>query len=96
MSKQRVPQLVGERTQVFHVLRQIIEAVNSTLELPIVFDEILRLVSEVTAADACLLYLLDETTGTLILHASKPPHPESLGRIALQMGEGLTGWVAQE
>ena len=96
MSMQRVQRLLCERTQEFQVLRQIIEAVNSTLELPGVFDEILRLVSQVTAADACLLYLLDETTKTLVLEASKPAHPDSIGRIALQVGEGLTGWVAQE
>lgn len=96
MSIQRVQRLLCERTQEFRVLQQIIEAVGSTLELPVVFDEILRLVSEVTAADACLLYLLDDATATLVLEASKPPHPDSVGRIALQVGEGLTGWVAQE
>ena len=78
------------------MLRRIIETVNSTLELPVIFDEVLTLVSQVTAADACLLYLLDEATQTLVLQASKPPHPESIGRVTLHMGEGLTGWVAKE
>lgn len=95
-SIQRLQRILCERTQEFQVLRQIIETVNSTLERQGVFDEILKLVSQVTAADACLLYLLEEATQTLILQASRPPHPESVGRIALHIGEGLTGWVAKE
>jgi signal transduction protein with GAF and PtsI domain len=87
---------MGERPQEFQVLRRIIETVNSTLKLQVVFEEILQLVAQVTAADACLLYLFDEATHTLVLHASRPPHPDSIGRISLQMGEGLTGWVAKE
>ena len=96
MSIQRLQRLLCERTQEFQLLRQIIETVNSTLELRVVFDEILKLVVQITAADACLLYLLDEAEQTLVLQASKPAHPESIGRIALQIGEGLTGWVAKE
>ena len=95
VSIQRLQRLVCERTQEFQVLRQIIETVNSTLDLQAVLQKIVQLVSEVTAADACLLYLLEESAQTLVLQASKPPHPESVGRVALHMGEGLTGWVAQ-
>jgi signal transduction protein with GAF and PtsI domain len=82
--------------EVFHVLREIIETVTTTLELPAVLQRIVDLVSEVTAADSCLLYLLDESTRMLELQASKPAHPDSIGRIRLDLGEGLTGWVAKE
>ncbi|PIQ83594.1 MAG: GAF sensor protein [Candidatus Omnitrophica bacterium CG11_big_fil_rev_8_21_14_0_20_63_9] len=83
-------------TPQLQVLRQIIETVNSTLELSTVFEEILKLVSQVTEADACLLYLLDDAAQTLTLHACRPSHPENVGRITLQVGEGLTGFVAKE
>lgn len=82
--------------QEFQVLRQIIEAVNSTLELQTVLQQILGLVSDVTSSDACLIYLLDEPAQRLVLQASRPAHPESVGRVALHVGEGLTGWVAQQ
>ena len=32
----------------------------------------------------------------LILRASKNPHPKLIGRITIGLGEGITGWVAQE
>ena len=96
VSIRQLQQVLCERTEEFRVLRQIIEAVNNTLDLPAVLERILELVSQVTSADACLLYLLDERSQRLELQASRPPHPESIGRIALHIGEGLTGWVAQE
>lgn len=89
-------QIASEPSRHLRVLRQIIEAVNGTLDLRTVLQRIVELVSQVTAADACLLYLLDDAEEHLVLQASKPPHPESVGRIALQIGEGLTGWVAKE
>ena len=60
VSIRQLQQVLCERTEEFRVLRQIIEAVNSTLDLQAVLQRILELVSQVTSADACLLYLLDE------------------------------------
>ena len=96
VSIRQLQQVLCERTEEFGVLRQSIEAVNSTLDVQAVLQRILELVSQVTSADACLLYLLDEPTQRLELRASRPPHPERIGRIALHVGEGLTGWVAKE
>jgi len=87
---------VCEQTQGFQVLQEIVETVTSTLDLQAVLQKIVQLVSQVTAADACLLYLLEESAHTLVLGASKPAHPKSIGRLTLHIGEGLTGWVAQE
>ncbi len=95
-SIRQLQQVLCERTEAFRVLRQIIEAINSTLEFEAVLQQIIDLVSQVTSSDACLLYLLDVSGQRLELQASKPAHPESIGRIALQVGEGLTGWVAKE
>lgn len=79
----------------FQALQDIIETVNSSLDLQTVLDRIVALVSEVTEADACLLYLLDAPADVLVLRASKPPHPEAVGEVALRVGEGLTGTVAK-
>jgi signal transduction protein with GAF and PtsI domain len=42
-----------------------------------------------------LLYLLDEAEPYLFLRASKNPHPKLIGRITVKVGEGITGWVAE-
>jgi uroporphyrinogen-III synthase len=55
-----------------------------------------RVVNFVTASvrcDSCFVYVLDEDT--LVLRASKNPHPEVVDRLKLRVGEGITGWVAE-
>jgi GAF domain-containing protein len=68
---------------------------SSTLELKQTLQETISLVSRITNADACFLYLSDSVTGELVLSASKTPHPQEIGQLRLKPGEGITGWVAQ-
>ncbi|MGP0592247.1 GAF domain-containing protein [Nitrospira sp. T9] len=88
--------LVRERTREVQILHRISESISSTLELETVLKQIVEVVVEVTKGDACLLYLISETTEELILRASKNPHPRLIGRISIGLGEGITGWVARE
>lgn len=88
--------LVRERTREVQILHRISESISSTLELETVLKQIVEVVVEVTKGDACLLYLISETTDELILRASKNPHPRLIGRISIGLGEGITGWVARE
>ena len=78
------------------VLHQISRAISGNLNLADVLHEIVDLVTHVTKGDSCLLYLLDPTREELVLRASKNPHPRIIGRIKVRLGEGITGWVAQE
>ena len=57
--------------------------------------ETIDLVVDVTRCDSCLLYLVDESEPHLFLRASKIPHPRLIGKIAVKVGEGITGWVAE-
>jgi signal transduction protein with GAF and PtsI domain len=52
------------------------------------------LVVEFMECDSCLLYFLHR--GELVLCASNNPQPETIGKVRLKLGEGLTGWVARE
>jgi len=78
------------------VLRRISETISGTLDQEAVLERIIELVVEVTRGDAAFLYLLDDTREALVLRASKQPHPSLIGRIRLELGEGITGWVARE
>jgi signal transduction protein with GAF and PtsI domain len=78
------------------VLRRISETISGTLDQEAVLERIIELVVEVTHGDAAFLYLLDDTRGALVLRASTQPHPSLIGRIRLELGEGITGWVARE
>jgi len=82
--------------QELEVLYQISASISSHLELDEVLHQIIGLVHQLTRGDACFLYLLDASKQELVLQASKDPHPENIGTIRLKLGEGITGWVAQE
>lgn len=63
------------------------------------FDEFLKklikIVMEVIQVDSCLIYFYDREKKQLILVGSKKPHKDALGKVVLQKGEGITGWVAE-
>jgi len=85
-----------EKTQELELLQRIIESISSNLDLGIVLKEIVALVVEKSNADACLIYLINEAKDALVLQASKIPHPKLIGQIRVELGEGITGWVARE
>ena len=90
---QKTLDLAGQELRILH---QISQSISSTLDLDRVLREIIDLVVDVTRGDSCLVYLLDETGDNLVLRASKNPHPRLMGKIAMRIGEGITGWLAQE
>ena len=96
LSLQELKQVVKERNREIQLLHRISTSIGSSLELGTVLKHIVEVVVEVTKADACLLYLISEKKDELILRASKNPHPRLIGRIAIGLGEGITGWVARE
>jgi two-component system, response regulator PdtaR len=55
--------------------------------------EIVGLTVQVTACDACLVYLIEQDE--IVLRASQVPHAADLGILRMRMGEGVTGWVAE-
>lgn len=76
-------------------LYKVAQSVHS-LEINELLREIVKVASEITRADSCLIYVLDKKRQELVLRASKNPHKDLLQRITLRLGEGITGWVAQE
>src|SRR6266542_2252835 len=76
------------------ILHRISNIVSSDLSLDKMLQELVGLTLQVTACDACLVYLADHSTGEIVLSASQLPHDAEIGRIRLKMGEGVTGWVA--
>jgi signal transduction protein with GAF and PtsI domain len=50
-------------------------------------------VSAVVKCDSCFIYVADGQE--LILRASKNPHSDVVDRLKLRVGQGITGWVAE-
>lgn len=77
------------------LLHRISGIVSSSLTLEKMLEELVGLVVSVTVCDACLVYLVDEPAGEIVLCASQLPHAKEIGEIRMKIGEGVTGWVAQ-
>ena len=77
------------------LLHRISGIVSSSLTLDKMLEELVALVVSVTMCDACLVYLVDELEGEIVLCASQLPHAKEIGEIRMKIGEGVTGWVAQ-
>ena len=52
------------------------------------------LVTEATGADVCFVHLLDEEHQRVVLAGATPPFDQQVGRVELDLGEGIAGWVA--
>ncbi len=77
------------------MLHRISSLIASDLSMDEVLGEVLGLTVSATLCDACLVYLVDQGTGEIVLRASQLPHASELGVLRLQAGEGVTGWVAE-
>src|SRR5215467_11319559 len=76
------------------LLHQTSKIVSSGLTLDEMLGDLIRLTVQVTACDACLIYLA-EPEGDVVLRASQLPHTNEIGHIRIKLGEGITGWVAE-
>jgi signal transduction protein with GAF and PtsI domain len=87
---------MDSREQELMMLRKVAEYVSSNLELEELLGRIVKMVTEITSADSCFIYLYDAQRNELALRASSNPRTSVVGDIRLKLGEGVTGWAAKE
>jgi two-component system, response regulator PdtaR len=80
------------QVSLFHRVSSI---VSSNLSMDEMLGEVVGLTVQASDCDACLVYLIDHTSGEIVLRASQVPHAADLGNLRLKIGEGITGWVAE-
>ena len=74
-------------------LHEIGERIAAADPLQKVLGRVVEFVSAVVKCDSCFIFVLEH--GDLTLRASKNPHAEVLDRLKLRIGQGITGWVAE-
>jgi len=80
--------------QQLRLLQKISRFMVREMSLAEALQGVVSLVVEFMECDSCLLYLLQSQE--LVLCASNNPQPDTIGKVRLRLGEGLTGWVARE
>lgn len=77
-------------------LREIGRALNSAWALEPTLDLISRKTTQVMGVDSCSIYLLQPDGERMLLKATTGLAHEAIDVAELKLGEGLTGWAAQE
>lgn len=76
-------------------LRSIVQEVNTAKDLQSALDVIVNRVREALGTQVCSIYLLDNDFHCHVLMASEGLKKEAIGRVSLEIGEGLVGLVAK-
>jgi two-component sensor histidine kinase len=84
---------LDRRTRQLHAVREITEALASTLDLAATLDSITRITSGVMGVASCSIYLQEKGGQRLVLRATTGLARTAIDRSHLEPGEGLTGWT---
>ncbi len=87
---------ITEKNLEADALRETGQAIGSMLNIDEMLKKVADIVVKVTGTDLCLIYLLDDDGKELVLRGASGPTKDVVGKIRLKMGEGITGWVAQQ
>jgi uroporphyrinogen-III synthase len=74
-------------------LHEISSRIAAADSLHLVLDRIVGFIASVIPCDSCFLYVLEGED--LVLRASKNPHADLIDHVGVQIGQGVTGWVAK-
>ena len=77
-------------------LRRIGEATGHVVNTDDILPLIAEIVTQVTGTESAQVYLFNESRDALVLRASTDAAENTVGRVQLKVGEGITGWVARE
>jgi uroporphyrinogen-III synthase len=74
-------------------LHEISSRIAAADSLHLVLDRIVSFISSVIPCDSCFIYVLEGDS--LVMRASKNPHADLVDQVGIQIGQGVTGWVAK-
>ncbi len=77
-------------------LQRLSRAAATTMTPDALLGLIIQETTDALGTDVCSVYLWDPPREALVLTATNGLSREAVGRAQLRMGEGVTGWVAQQ
>ncbi|MGI4827434.1 MAG: ANTAR domain-containing protein, partial [Janthinobacterium lividum] len=77
----------------FEFLHEISSRLASADPLHTVLNRVLEFVTTIIPCDSCFIYTLEKDK--LTLRASRNPHADIVDTLDVELGQGITGWVAE-
>jgi uroporphyrinogen-III synthase len=89
------PTMAGFRDGLAQIdfLHEISSRIAAADSLHLVLDRIVSFISSMVPCDSCFIYVLEGED--LVMRASKNPHADLVDHMGVQVGQGVTGWVAK-
>jgi len=89
------PTMAGFRDGLTQIdfLHEISSRIAAADSLHLVLDRIVAFIAGVIPCDSCFIYVVEGDN--LVLRASKNPHADLVDQMGVQIGQGVTGWVAK-
>lgn len=87
---------LDEKSEEVELLHEVTAKVAAAPTTDAMLQFIAEIAVEVTGTDSSSIYIFDQTKQSLILKAVYDAPHGLVGRLSLQVGEGITGWVARE
>jgi uroporphyrinogen-III synthase len=89
------PTMAGFRDGLMQIdfLHEISSRIAAADSLHLVLDRIVGFISSAIPCDSCFIYVLEDEN--LVMRASKNPHADLVDQVGIQIGQGVTGWVAK-
>jgi len=89
------PTMAGFRDGLTQIdfLHEISSRIAAADSLHLVLDRIVNFISTMIPCDSCFIYVLEDDN--LVMRASKNPHADLVDQMGIQIGQGVTGWVAK-
>ncbi len=85
-----------DNEQLLYDISQLNELFRDSTSIQNLLDKTVAMVASHTNSDVCSVYLYNNENKELVLRATRGLNPDSVGRVKLKLGQGLTGLALQE
>ncbi|MHC4691252.1 MAG: phosphoenolpyruvate--protein phosphotransferase [Planctomycetota bacterium] len=85
-----------DNEQLLYDIGQLNNLFRDSANIQSLLDKTVEMVASHTRSDVCSIYLYNNENRELILRATRGLNPDSVGKIRLKLGQGLTGLALQE
>ena len=85
-----------DNEQLLYDISQLNNLFRESANIQSLLDKTVAMVASHTRSDVCSVYLYNNESRELVLRATRGLNPDSVGRVKLKLGQGLTGLALQE
>ncbi|MEO0127464.1 MAG: HD domain-containing phosphohydrolase [candidate division WOR-3 bacterium] len=87
---------LSQMVKELYLLQQISQEISSILDLELLLQHIVRHLKETLNYERAAVALIDQRTKQLVIRAAEKPYSKKIqSRLRLNLGQGITGYVAQ-